>query len=83
MRPRLPATETQPFRETMAKRDRRVRIAGRKLWTVTGFAACPETKSQPCFVPRPAPCDISTIHTWRGMARIQSGPLTNTGFTFS
>ncbi len=58
MRQRLPATGTQRSCDAMAKRDKRVRIAGRQLWTAIGFAVCPRTKDRLYFVLRPAPCII-------------------------
>ena len=71
-----------PSSAAMAKRDRRVRIAGRKLWTAIGFAACPGTKGRLYFVPRPVRFTTLTGHTWRGMVRIKIGTRTNAGFTF-
>jgi NTE family protein len=75
MMPRLPATGTQALRDAMAKRTQRVRIAGRELWTVTGFAACLGTKGRLYFVPRPARFVTSTAHTRKGMALVRIGPL--------
>jgi hypothetical protein len=62
MRPRLPATGTQPSRDAMAKRAKRVRTAGRKLWTAIGLAVCREKMSTSCSAALYAPFDISTLH---------------------
>jgi hypothetical protein len=81
MRRRLLATGIQLSCKAMAKRDKRVRIVTRKLWTAIGFAACPGTKSQLCFVLRPARCVISSGQPQSGMTWIRIKLLANAIFS--
>jgi len=81
MRPRLLATATQLSCDAMANRDRRAPSAMRKSKMATGFAVCPETQAQLCFVPRPAPCITLNVCLENGMTQTRIWTLANTAST--